>query len=235
MPTNESQLTNDGESPHHGDVSPSNPVHRVTGESEPRTRPRDESTSTTPLQPVAPDNNTPNDTTEAPPRFRRRFSRLACCACTRHSTCQSTGSKGRLGCSCVIAGRKCVSCACFKQCRNLSATGENAASQRQAEGSTTISNFFGAAPAQQGNNPPEIPPCEPIIEDTTTATVPVDSPPRQQEVEQDTNTNQPNDDAPRDAEDPAPPPMNPPDSTQQPATQPTIPPQRASSARAMAG
>jgi hypothetical protein len=38
--------------------------------------------------------------------------------CTRHSTCTSLGAKGRPGCACLLARRKCSGCACFRQCRN---------------------------------------------------------------------------------------------------------------------
>lgn len=88
----------------------------------------------------------------------------ACCDCTRHSTCTSTGAKGKPGCACRLAGRKCGHCACQRQCRN----------QRPAlpASGVTIASFFNA-PA-----PPPTPPAthtspDPLLPPTAPATEPL--------------------------------------------------------------
>jgi hypothetical protein len=54
-----------------------------------------------------------------PPTTRRKTTTTTeCCKCTRHLTCTSLGAKGRPGCACLLAGRKCSRCACYRQCRN---------------------------------------------------------------------------------------------------------------------
>ena len=50
----------------------------------------------------------PNDSASPPP----------CCSCTRYSTCSRRPAGQINGCSCLAAGRRCVSCACLNRCRN---------------------------------------------------------------------------------------------------------------------
>jgi hypothetical protein len=64
-------------------------------------------------------NHTKESAATGPPKQRRKTTTTTqCCECTRHSTCTSLGAKGRPGCACLLAGRKCSGCACFWQCRN---------------------------------------------------------------------------------------------------------------------
>jgi hypothetical protein len=51
-------------------------------------------------------------------QWRKTTTMTQCCECTRHSTCTSLGAKGRPGCACLLAGRKCSGCTCFWQCQN---------------------------------------------------------------------------------------------------------------------
>jgi hypothetical protein len=55
--------------------------------------------------------------TSRPPTSRRRLVKGApCCSCTRYCTCSRANSKS--GVECILAGRRCVTCACLHQCRN---------------------------------------------------------------------------------------------------------------------
>ena len=79
-------------------------------------------------------------TTEPPRQRRKTKSTTPCCDCTRHSTCTSLGAKGRPGCACLLAKRKCSGCACFRRCRNKRSLLPKAAADRQT-GSTLRAYF----------------------------------------------------------------------------------------------
>jgi hypothetical protein len=82
-----------------------------------------------------------------PPRQRQRLAVDKSCDCTRHSTCQSTGRNDRPGCACLIAGpRHCISCACLKQCCNVSSI-----SARGTKNSTSLQHYF-SPPSLQGDD-----------------------------------------------------------------------------------
>jgi hypothetical protein len=73
-----------------------------------------------------------------PPRQRQRLAIEKCCDCTHHSTCrQLTGRNDRPGCACLIAGHRCTSCACLKQCCNVSSI-----SARGTKNSTSMQHYF---------------------------------------------------------------------------------------------
>jgi hypothetical protein len=83
----------------------------------------------------------PTEPTAEPPAQRQRLAVGACCDCTRFSTCQSMGTNNRHGCPCRIAGRKCVSCACWRQCRNKALLGGDSAATAGPQKALTA--FFG--------------------------------------------------------------------------------------------
>jgi hypothetical protein len=61
-------------------------------------------------------NNGNND--DRPPSRRRRIDVSPCCNCSRNSTCQAPPMGNKSGCECKAAGRRCISCACLRNCRN---------------------------------------------------------------------------------------------------------------------
>ena len=64
------------------------------------------------------DNNSScsDDGIAPPPPQRQRLAQTACCECSRFSRCvKGTAQGSSPACACVVASRKCTSCACFNR------------------------------------------------------------------------------------------------------------------------
>ena len=92
-------------------------------------------------EPIPARNRTEVSQATQPPRRRQKTKTTTkCCGCARNSTCQSKGERGRIGCSCLLEGRKCTDCACFRQCKNKRILLPPAASDRRD--ASTLRSFF---------------------------------------------------------------------------------------------
>jgi hypothetical protein len=100
--------------------------------------------------------------------------------CTRHSTCTSLGAKGRPGCACLLARRKCSGCACFRQCRNKRPNIPETANDRHL--GSTLRAFFPSSQAAETDSTgglltqPPIPDGNPAPGTATDRTVAAPSP-----------------------------------------------------------
>jgi hypothetical protein len=83
-------------------------------------------------------NHNNKDDDKRPPSRRRRIDVSPCSTCSRNSTCQQAPTANKAGCECKAAGRRCISCACLRNCRNKQAR----ITARTGSGP----NFFSAAP-----------------------------------------------------------------------------------------
>ena len=89
-----------------------------------------------------------NDHGDHRPSSRPRTSMVPCCDCTRQSTCYSKPSASREGCACRAASRRCVSCTCFRQCRNKMAVITNSTGRFQNFFNNTVAALSGATDPQ---------------------------------------------------------------------------------------
>jgi hypothetical protein len=71
----------------------------------------------------------------------------ACIDCARHATCSSLGGARGTACSCKIAGCKCTTCNCYKQCRNKRPPLPASASAAQSANSGSLTNSFPRVPS----------------------------------------------------------------------------------------
>ena len=64
-------------------------------------------------------NNNNNNNAALPPCRRQKVAHQPCCNCSRFSTCVSRNTPKKLGCPCLMSGRKCTCCAPgINKCQN---------------------------------------------------------------------------------------------------------------------
>ena len=88
--------------------------------------------------------NDDNGAVDSRPTSRQRTVLTHCCECTRQSTCSMKSTASRDGCSCLAAGRPCVSCTCLRQCRNKRRSITNSTGRLQNCFHNALSTISGA-------------------------------------------------------------------------------------------
>jgi hypothetical protein len=126
----------------HGGIGtePTEPARRAPGDANPNRRPRDDD----------------NGVDDPRPSRRSRPSMAPCCDCTRQSTCSSKPSASREGCACRAASRRCVSCTCFRQCRNKQAVITSSTGRFQNFFNNAVAAVSGATDPQSSEICPTI-------------------------------------------------------------------------------